>query len=72
MAAHALRRVRYWRWRNNDIAFWFISRRMMPPIASVVPSCLLFGQIGQLDKGTTLIVVLAASNLPPVFWLLRD
>ena len=72
MAAYALSRFHYRRWSNNNIAFWFVSQRMMPPIARVVPYFLLFGRIGQLDKVTTLIVVFAASNLPLVIWLLRD
>jgi multiple sugar transport system permease protein len=72
MAAYALSRFRYRRWKNNDIAFWFVSQRMMPPIALDVPYFLLFGRIGQLDKVTTLIVVFAAGNLPLVIWLLRD
>ena len=72
MAAYALSRFRYHRWTNNNIAFWFVSQRMMPPIALVVPYFLLFGRIGQLDNVTTLIVVFAAGNLPLVIWLLRD
>jgi multiple sugar transport system permease protein len=72
MAAYALSRFRYRRWRNNDIAFWFISQRMMPPIALVVPYFLLFGTLGLLDKVPVLIAVYAAMNLPLVIWLLRD
>jgi len=72
MAAYALSRFRYRRWKNNDIAFWFISQRMMPPIALVVPYFILFGRIGLLDKLPVLIVVYAAMNLPLVIWLLRD
>jgi multiple sugar transport system permease protein len=72
MAAYALSRFRYRRWRNNDIAFWFISQRMMPPIALVVPYFLLFGTVGLLDKIPTLIAVYAGMNLPLVVWLLRD
>jgi multiple sugar transport system permease protein len=72
MAAYALSRFRYRRWRNNDIAFWFISQRMMPPIALVVPYFILFGRVGLLDRVSTLIVVYAAMNLPLVIWLLRD
>jgi multiple sugar transport system permease protein len=72
MAAYALSRFRYRRWRNNDIAFWFISQRMMPPIALVVPYFILFGRVGLLDKVPVLIAVYAAMNLPLVIWLLRD
>jgi multiple sugar transport system permease protein len=72
MAAYALSRFRYRRWRNNDIAFWFISQRMLPPIALVVPYFLLFGQLNLLDSVPTLIAVYTAMNLPLVIWLLRD
>jgi multiple sugar transport system permease protein len=72
MAAYALSRFRYRRWRNNDIAFWFISQRMMPPIALVVPYFLLFGSVGLLDSIPVLIAVYTAMNLPLVIWLLRD
>ena len=72
MAAYALSRFRYRRWKNNDIAFWFISQRMLPPIALVVPYFILFGRVGLLDKLPVLIAVYAAMNLPLVIWLLRD
>ena len=72
MAAYALSRFRYRRWKNNDNAFWFISQRMLPPIALVVPYFILFGRVGLLDKLPVLIAVYAAMNLPLVIWLLRD
>lgn len=72
MAAYALSRFRYKRWKNEDIAFWFVSQRMLPPIALVVPYFLFFGRIGMLDKLPTLIIVYTAMNLPLVIWLLRD
>ena len=72
MAAYALSRFRYRRWKNNDIAFWFISQRMMPPIALVVPYFILFGRVGLLDSLPVLIAVYTAMNLPLVIWLLRD
>lgn len=72
MAAYALSRFRYRRWKNNDIAFWFISQRMMPPIALVVPYFILFGRVGLLDQLPVLIAVYTAMNLPLVIWLLRD
>ncbi len=72
MAAYALSRFRYRRWKNNDIAFWFISQRMMPPIALVVPYFILFGRVGLLDSVPVLIAVYTAMNLPLVIWLLRD
>jgi multiple sugar transport system permease protein len=72
MAAYALSRFRYRRWKNRDIAFWFVSQRMFPPMALVVPYFILFNTIGILDRLPSLILVYTAMNLPLVIWLLRD
>jgi multiple sugar transport system permease protein len=72
MAAYALSRFRYRRWKNKDIAFWFVSQRMFPPLALVVPYFILFNQFELLDRLPTLILVYTAMNLPLVIWLLRD
>lgn len=57
---------------NNDIAFWMISTRMLPPVAVVLPIYVLFQQLGLLDTRTSLIVTYLAVNLPLVVWLMRD
>ncbi|MBI3166905.1 MAG: carbohydrate ABC transporter permease [Chloroflexi bacterium] len=57
---------------NNDIAFWMISQRMLPPIAVVIPIYLIFQQLHLLDTYTALIITYVASNLPIVIWLMRD
>ena len=57
---------------NNDIAFWMISQRMLPPIAVVIPIYLLFQQLHLLDTYTALIITYVTSNLPIVIWLMRD
>lgn len=72
LAAYALARFQFRRWKNNDIAFWFISQRMLPPIALAVPFFVLFNYVGLVDSLTALILVYAAMNLPLVIWLLRD
>jgi multiple sugar transport system permease protein len=72
MAAYALSRFKYRRWSNQGIAFWFVSQRMLPPIALVTPYFILFGRLDLLDKLPTLIAVYTAMNLPLVVWLLRD
>ncbi|HEU0113878.1 MAG TPA: carbohydrate ABC transporter permease [Thermomicrobiales bacterium] len=72
MAAYALSRFKYRRWSNQSIAFWFVSQRMLPPIALVVPYFILFGRLDLLDRLPTLIAVYTAMNLPLVIWLLRD
>lgn len=58
--------------RNNDIAFWMISQRILPPVAVVIPIYVLFQQLGLLDTHVALIVTYVAVNLPIVVWLMRD
>jgi multiple sugar transport system permease protein len=57
---------------NEDIAFWMISQRMLPPIAVVIPIYVLFQRLNLLDTRTALIVTYVAANLPVVIWLMRD
>ncbi len=57
---------------NDDIAFWLISQRILPPIAVVIPLYVLFQQVGLLDSQLALILTYVATNLPIVVWLMRD
>jgi multiple sugar transport system permease protein len=57
---------------NNDIAFWMISQRILPPVAVVIPIYILFQQLKLLDTRAALIITYMAINLPIVVWLLRD
>lgn len=57
---------------NDDIAFWMISQRMLPPIAVVIPIYILFQRLNLLDTRAALIITYVAANLPIVIWLMRD
>jgi multiple sugar transport system permease protein len=57
---------------NNDIAFWMISQRILPPVTVVVPIYVLFQNLGLLDTRTALVVTYVAVNIPIVVWLMRD
>jgi multiple sugar transport system permease protein len=57
---------------NNDIAFWLISQRMLPPVAVVIPIYVMFQRLGLLDTQAALIITYLAVNLPIVVWLMRD
>jgi multiple sugar transport system permease protein len=57
---------------NNDVAFWMISQRMLPPVAVVIPIYLLFQRLHLLDTYAALIITYVTSNLPIVVWLMRD
>jgi multiple sugar transport system permease protein len=57
---------------NDDIAFWMISQRMLPPVAAVIPIYILFQQLSLLDTWAALIIAYVAAHLPIVVWLMRD
>ena len=57
---------------NNDIAFFMISQRILPPVAVVIPIYVLFQNVGLLDTHAALIITYTAVNLPIVVWLMRD
>ena len=57
---------------NNDVAFWMISQRMLPPVAVVIPIYILFQRLNLLDTHAALIITYVTSNLPIVIWLMRD
>ena len=57
---------------NDDIAFWMISQRMLPPVATVIPIYIFFQQLQLLDTWPALIIAYVASHLPIVVWLMRD
>ncbi len=57
---------------NEDIAFWMISQRMLPPVAVVIPIYVMFQRLGLLDTRLALIITYTAVNLPIAVWLMRD
>ena len=57
---------------NNDIEFWMISNRIMPPVVAVLPIYLMFQKLHLLDTHVALIATYTAVNLPIVVWLTRD
>jgi len=57
---------------NDDIAFWLISQRILPPVTVIIPIYILFQQLGMLDSPQALIITYCAANLPLVIWFMRD
>lgn len=68
VAAYALARFRWW--RQNDIEFWIVSTRMLPPVAVIVPYYYIWMRVQMLDTILSLIVTYLTVNLPLVTWLL--
>jgi sorbitol/mannitol transport system permease protein len=69
-AAYALSIARVPKWR--DSLFFFISTRMMPAVASILPLYILAKNIGMLDNITMLALIYTAMNLPIAVWMIRS
>lgn len=68
MAAYALSR---YTWpRQQDIEFWIISTRMMPPVAVIIPFYSIFIQLRLLDNLWALAFTYLTLTIPLVTWLL--
>lgn len=74
MAGYALVRIEFRRrfFRNDDIAFFFISQRMLPPVAVIFPFLLMYRQVGIVDRAWSLGIAYALFNLPLAIWITRD
>jgi multiple sugar transport system permease protein len=71
-AAYAIARFRFHRWRNRDITVWFLSQRVLPPVATVVPFYLIMRSLNLLDTHLALILINATFVLPFVVVILRQ
>lgn len=71
-AAYALARFRFNRWKNQDLTLWFLSQRVMPPVATFIPILLLMRQLKLLDTHLALILLNATFTLPFVVVILRQ
>lgn len=56
---------------GEDIAFWILSTRMLPPVASVIPIYLIASHLGLLDTYVVMILIYAGFNIPYVVWIMR-
>jgi sorbitol/mannitol transport system permease protein len=63
-----INRVGKWR----DGLFFFMSTRMMPAVASILPLYILAKNIGMLDNVTFLALIYTAMNLPIAVWMIRS
>ncbi len=79
MAGYGLARFNYsfptyifGRWRSRQIAFWFISQWMMPPIAIVFSFLLMFKTLNILDTHLGLIIIYLTFNIPFTVWVTRN
>lgn len=69
-AAYALTVRPIPKWR--DVLFFFISTKMMPIAAGIVPIYLIGRTFGLLNTSTILIIVYTSMNLPLAIWMIRS
>jgi sorbitol/mannitol transport system permease protein len=69
-AAYALsiKPVRKW----TDVLFFFLSTKMLPIVAALLPIYLFAQKAGMLDNIWTLIIFYSAMNLPIAVWMMRS
>ena len=74
LAAYALSRFKFKAGfiKNNDITFFFISQRIMPPIVLSIPFFLMLGFLGLLDNLFGLILVYIVLLMPIAVWIMVD
>jgi multiple sugar transport system permease protein len=68
LAAYALARFKI---GGENLAFWILSIRMMPPVASILPLFLFFRTLRWLDTYQALILTYAIFNVPFAVWMMK-
>ena len=58
--------------KTSDVLFFFISTKMLPVVAAIVPIYVVVNQIGMLDNIWTLIILYTGMNLPIAVWMMRS
>ena len=56
---------------KDDLLFFILSTRMMPPIAVAIPIYLMYREVGLLDSQIGMILLYTAVNLSLAVWLLK-
>ena len=74
LAAYGLSRFSYrFLWlRNKDIAFFFLSQLILPPVVLALPFLVLYRELAMLDSRIGLILLYTLMVLPIVIWIMRD
>jgi sorbitol/mannitol transport system permease protein len=58
--------------KTQDVLFFFISTKMLPVVAVIVPIYVVVNQIGMLDNIWTLVILYTGMNLPIAVWMMRS
>jgi sorbitol/mannitol transport system permease protein len=58
--------------KTRDVLFFFISTKMLPVVAAIVPIYVVVNEIHAVDNIWTLVVLYTAMNLPIAVWMMRS
>jgi ABC-type glycerol-3-phosphate transport system permease component len=57
---------------KHDLEMWFLSGRMMPPVAAAIPLYLTLRQLGLIDTHFGLIILYVGVGIPLAVWLITS
>lgn len=69
LAAYGLARFKFR--GSENISFWILSVRMMPPVAAIIPIYIIMKNLKLLDTPWALIIIYLTFNLPFVVWMMK-
>jgi multiple sugar transport system permease protein len=76
LAGYGLTRFKYrvpgLGWRNDNLAFWIISQRILPAVVIILPFVIMYRAVGLIDTRQGMILAYTVFNLPFAVWILRD
>lgn len=58
--------------KTRDVLFFFISTKMLPVVAVIMPIYVVAGKLKVLDNVWTLVFLYTAMNLPLAVWMMRS
>ena len=58
--------------RKEDLAFWYLSLRMLPPMAAVLPFFVMVSLLKVFDTHLVLIICYMLFNIPFTIWMMRS
>ena len=66
--ALAVRRIEKW----TDAMFFFLSTKMLPIVAGLMPLYLIASKLGLLDNINFIVILYTSMNLPIAIWMMRS
>jgi len=72
LAGYGLSRYRY-RFgfmRNDNIAFWMVSQKIMPPVVVVLPLFIMFNSVALIDSRFGMVLLYVMFNVPIAAWIM--